>query len=469
MAHFLKMRRSIAAIAALSVVALLTGCKDVHEAKLANGMRIIVKEDHRSPVVASMVWYTIGSMDEPEGLTGISHVLEHMMFKGTERLKPNEFSRIIAEHGGRENAFTNNDYTAYFQQLEKSRLPISFKLEADRMRNLRLDEAEFRKEIQVVMEERRLRTEDQPEALVYERFMNEAYRTHPYGHPVIGWMRDLERIEIAHLRDWYHRWYAPSNATLVVVGDVNPSEVFALARKYFGALPAQTVERPSISPEPPQTETRRITVTAPAQVPYLLMGYHAPVLTPPKQTPTGQAEWEPHALAVLIGILDGGQAARLERELVREQRIASRVLVDYDFIARAPTMLILGGTPAAHKSAADLEQALRAQVERLQREPVSGDELQRVKAQVVASEVYARDSVFYQAMQLGHYALAGLDVSQIDKHVARIQAVTAAQVMAVARKYLTDANLTIAVLDPQPPTASNQPAATPAARAGHGH
>ncbi len=445
MFHILKARVFIGALAAV----LLSGCDDIHDTTLPNGLRVIVKEDHRSSVVASMVWYKVGSVDEPEGLTGISHVLEHMMFQGTQRLQPNEFSRIIAENGGRENAFTTNDYTAYFQQLEKSRLPIAFELEADRMQNLRLGEDQFRKEIQVVMEERRLRTDDQPESLVYEKFMNEAYKVHPYGHPVIGWMKDLEKLTVADVRNWYARWYRPNNATVVVVGDVQPAEVMELAKKYFGPLPARPLQRTPIPAEPPQQQERRATVRVPAQVPFLLTGFHVPVLDP-KTAKEPQESWEPYALSVLVGVLDGGDSARFERELVREQRVASRIGAEYDAVGRSPTMLIFSGSPMADKKVADLERALRAQVERLKKEPVSPSELERVKAQVVAGEVYRRDSVFNQAMELGNYAMAGLDPNLLEERAKRLSAVTPEQVMQVARKYLTPNNVTDVTLDPLP-------------------
>ena len=444
---------------------LVGGCSDIHDTTLANGMRVIVKEDHRSPVVVSQIWYKVGSMDEPQGLTGISHVLEHMMFKGTERLKPNEFSRIIAEHGGRENAFTSYDYTAYYQQLEKSRLPISFELEADRMQNLKIDDNEARKEIQVVMEERRLRTEDQPEALVYEQLMANAFQAHSYRHPVIGWMADLGRITPDDLRDWYRRWYAPNNATLVVVGDVQPGDVVALAEKYFGGIRRRDIERPIIPNEPAQQQERRTRVKAPAQVPYMLMGFHAPVLAgegDKKKAP----QWEPYALSVLAGVLDGGNSARFERELVRMQKVAAGVVTEYNSIARDPMLMLFGGTPAGGRKIEDLEQALRTQIERVRTEPVSEAELKRVKAQVVAQDVYARDSVFYQAMQLGRLAMSDLNLSLVDERVERINAVTAEQVMTVAKKYLTDDNLTVAVLDPLP---IGKAKASARAVGGHGH
>ena len=422
----------------------LAGCSQTHETTLPNGLRIIVKEDHRSPVVVSQLWYRIGAQDEPDGLTGISHVLEHMMFKGTNRLKPNEFSRIIAEHGGRENAFTGYDYTGYYQQLEKSRLPISFELEAERMRNLKLDDEEFRKEVKVVMEERRLRTEDRPEALTFEKFMATAYTTHAYKNPVIGWMPDLERMTAADARAWYERWYAPNNATLVVVGDVNPVAVFALARRHFGPVPRRELARIASAQEPPQTAERRARVSAPAEVPYLILGYHVPALAPDDKS------YEPYALDVLAGILGGGNSARLARELVREQKLAASADAGYSPIARSPGLLMLDGTPATGHTIDELERALRAQIARLREQPVTEDELNRVKAQVVAGNIYGRDSVIGQAMQIGQLVVSDLDWRLQDTFVRRLKAVTAREVQDVAQKYLVDNNLTVTILDPQP-------------------
>ncbi len=444
---------------ALSVLLLaLAGCSQTHETTLPNGLRVIVKEDHRSPVVVSQIWYRIGAQDEPDGSTGISHVLEHMMFKGTQKLKPNEFSRIIAEHGGRENAFTGYDYTAYYQQLEKSRLPISFELEAERMRNLTLDPAEFAKEIKVVMEERRLRTDDQPEALAFEKFMSTAYTVHSYKNPVIGWMSDLEKMRAEDLRAWYERWYAPNNATLVVVGDVNPTQVFTLARKYFSPVPRRDLAPPAQTPEPPQAAERRVRVSAPAEVPYLLLGWHVPVLT------VDDKSNEPYALDVLAGILSGGNSARLASELVRGQKLAASADASYSMTSRSPSMLMLDGTPAPGRTIEELELALRAQATRLRDEPVTEDELNRVKAQVVAGNVYARDSVFGQAMEIGQLVTAGLDWRLKDKFVHRIKAITARDVQTVARKYLVDENLTVAILDPKPGTK-----ARPRSSLGGGH
>ena len=431
----------------LSCCALLAQAADgqVHEYRLDNGLRLLVKEDHRAPVVVSQVWYRVGSSYEHDGITGISHVLEHMMFKGTERYGPGEFSRIVAENGGRENAFTSRDYTVYFQTLEKSRLPIAFELESDRMRNLRLDAKEFRKERQVVMEERRMRTEDQPESLTYEHFNAVAYLNSPYRIPVIGWMDDLEQLTIEDLEAWYRRWYAPNNATLVVAGDVDPEAVHRLAQKWFGPLaPDEKLSPPKRRREVQQLGERRLTVRLPAEVPYVLMGYKAPSLL------TAEDPEEAYALEVLAGILDGGDAARLSRELVRGREIASSAGAGYDLYARQQTMLLLEANPARGHDLDEVERALREAVARLRSERVAPDELARVKAQVVASRVYEDDSVFYQAMKLGRLVSIGLDWRLADEYVPRIRAVTAEAVRRVARKYLVDDHLTVARLEPLP-------------------
>lgn len=415
----------------------------VYEKTLHNGLKILVKPDHRAPVVVSQVWYKVGSSDEPPGLTGMSHVLEHMMFKGTERLEPNEFSRIIAANGGRENAFTGRDYTGYFQRIARSRLEICFELEADRMHNLRLDPEEFKKEIEVVKEERRLRTDDKPESLTYEKFMTAAYRTHTYRNPIIGWPRDLERMTVADLKRWYEKWYTPNNATLVVVGDVEPEEVFALAAKHFGKIPRRTVA-PRFTPSVTAHQgPRRITVRAPARVPYLLMGYRVPVIT--KEKPDDR---EPYALEILAYILDGGKSARLSTELVRDRKIASAIGAGYQSTARVATQFLFDANPTADHGVTDVENAIRGQVKKLQTELVSDKELARIKAQLVASNVYERDSVFYQAMKLGGLETVGLDWRLEQDILERLRAVTAEQVREVARKYLVEENLTVAVLEP---------------------
>ncbi len=417
---------------------------DAFEKTLANGLKVIVKEDHRAPVVVQQIWYKAGSMDEITGKTGVAHALEHMMFKGTKKVPAGEFSRLIAAAGGRENAFTSDDYTAYFQQLEKSKLPLAMKLESDRMQNLDLSEKEFSKEIRVVMEERRMRTDDDPHALLQEKMMAVVYEEHPYHHPVIGWMNDLEHLSVNDVRDWYKRWYAPNNATLVIAGDVDHKAVFALAERYYGHIPrrAEPLRRSYI--EPAQAGIKRMVVKAPAELPLLVMSYHAPNVVDPLR------DWQPYALEMLAGVLSGNDAARLNKHLVREQQIASDVSAGYDATSRGPALFTLEATPSAGKTAADVEAALRGEIALIITQGVSEQELSRVKAQVMAAEVYKLDSVFYQAMQIGQMESIGLGQKAIPLMLDRLREVTAEQVKDVASQLLKDDNLTIAVLDPQP-------------------
>jgi len=433
----------------------------ISEYRLDNGLKLVVQEDHRAPVVVSQVWYKVGSSYETNGITGVSHVLEHMMFKGTSKFAPGEFSRIIAAHGGRENAFTGRDYTAYFQRLEKSRLKVSFEMEADRMRGLQLSDKEFQKEVKVVMEERRLRTEDKPESFTYEQFNAVASMTSPYRTPVIGWMDDLQNMDIRDLDTWYKRWYAPNNATVVVAGDVRADEVYELAKKYFGPLkPSPGLLPPKPQTEPAQKGLRRLQVKMPAQLPYLLIGYAVPSLKVAEQ------EWEAYALEVLAGVLDGGTSARLATRLVREQGLLSSSGAGYSLATRLAGMFLLEGVPAQGHSIREVEDALLKEIKSLQTESVSQQELDRIKAQVVASNVYERDSIFYQAMQVGTYETIGLGWKRLDEYVEKIQAVTPEQVQMVAKKYLIDDRLTIAELVPQP---MDKKASRKTAGGSHGH
>jgi len=254
----------------------------IFEKTLDNGLKVIVLEDHRAPVLVQQIWYRAGSMDERTGTTGVAHVLEHMMFKGTATVPVGEFSKRIAAAGGRENAFTSYDYTAYFQQLHQSKLPLAMQLEADRMHNLRLTDAEFAKEIKVVMEERRMRTDDEPHALLNEKLLAAIYQEHPYQHPIIGWMNDLLAMQGADARAWYRTWYAPNNAVLVIAGDVVAADVFKLAQKYYGPIPAGKLPARRNYQEPAQVGIKRLVVKAPAELPLLVMAYRAPTLLDPK-------------------------------------------------------------------------------------------------------------------------------------------------------------------------------------------
>ncbi|MBD3812206.1 MAG: insulinase family protein [Betaproteobacteria bacterium] len=415
----------------------------VTDVTLDNGLRVIVQEDHRAPVMVSQVWYRAGSMDEFNGTTGVAHVLEHMMFRGTKTVPPGEFSKRIAAAGGRENAFTNRDHTAYFQQMQKDRLELAMQLESDRMANLVIRDDLFAKEMQVVMEERRLRTDDQPQSVVYERLMATAYQESPYRRPVIGWMDDLQHMTAQDARDWYARWYVPNNATLVVAGDVKSDDVIAMAKRYFGVIPARALPVRKPQDEPAQIGEKRVVVKVPAKVPYLLMTWHAPILK----------DWEkdtaPYALQILAGVLSGNDSARLQKSLVKTQQIAVSTSAGYDAVSRGPGMFMIDATPAPGKTTDELEKAIRGQIEQIQRDGISEAELARVKAQVIAADVFQRDSLFFQAMQLGEYVTAGLPPEALAHRVEKLRAVSAGEVQAAAKQWLQDDQLSVGILDPQ--------------------
>jgi zinc protease len=414
-----------------------------YETTLKNGLRVIVKEDRRAPTAVQMVWYRIGSVDEVDGASGVAHVLEHMMFKGTPSFGPGEFNKRVAAAGGRDNAFTSRDYTAYFQQVPKEKLEEMVQLEADRMRHLNVDAKEFEQEIKVVMEERRMRTDDNPQAKLFEQMNAVAFQAHPYRRPIIGWMNDLETMTAADAKAWYDTWYVPNNATLIITGDVDHKNVFILAEKYYGPLDGRPLPTRKAQTEPVQEGTRRVSVKAPAELPVLIMGYKAPILRDVEK------DIDPYALDMLSAVLDGHDAARFNKHLVREQKVALSVGIDYDATARGPGMIYLSGSPAEGKTVPELEAALRSEIERVQKDGVSEQELKRAKAQLLASEVYKLDSMFGQAMEIGQTEAVGLSYKQLDRMLEKLQKVSAAEVQAVAKKYFTDDTLTIGVLEPQ--------------------
>jgi zinc protease len=432
---------------ALSVLALaLTGAAlaNPYEKTLENGLKVIVQEDRRAPTAVHMVWYRAGSVDEVDGQSGVAHVLEHMMFKGTKHYGPGEFNRRVAAAGGRDNAFTSRDYTAYFQQVPKDKLEEMIKLEADRMWDLVLDEKEFAQEIKVVMEERRLRTDDQPGAQVNEQLHAVAFQAHPYRRPVIGWMNDLEHMTVADAKDWYNTWYVPNNATMVVVGDVDHRKVFEQAEKYYGGMPPGTLPKRKPREEPAQQGVRRLTVKAPADLPQITMAFKTPKITDIAKDDDG------FALDMLAAVLSGHEAARFPKAILKEARLAISADAGYDGVGRGPGMFYLSGSPAPGKTVAEIETAMRAEIAKVARDGVGAAELARAKAQLVASEIFKRDSMFAQAMEMGQMETIGFSWKDSDRMIERLKGVTAEQVKAVAGKYFGDDGLTVAVLDPQP-------------------
>lgn len=424
---------------------------------LSNGMTLIVRPDRRAPTVAHMLWVRVGSMDEVDGTSGVAHVLEHMLFKGTPSLAPGEFSRRMAALGARENAFTSRDNTAYHQQLPSNKLEAVMRLEADRFANNQWVDDEFLRELEVVKEERRQRTEESPRARMFEAFSAMSFQAHPYRRPVIGWMSDLDAMTPQDARDFYRRWYAPANAAVVIAGDVEVEQVRALAEEIYGRIPARAVPARKPQDEPEQTGPRRMEYRAAADQALVVLGYKVPRWTG-GETPSDQ---DALALTVLSAVLDGYSGARLERALVQGapgQRIADSAGASYGLMGRGPQQFMLTAVPAAGVTPAAAEAALKGELQRIARDGVAPNELRRVITQWTAGEVYQLDSVFNQARELGSYWVYGMAIDTGDRLMARLRTVTPAQVQSVAQRYFSDEQLTAAVLVPDP---SKRPAAAP--------
>ena len=419
---------------------------------LSNGMTLIVRPDRRAPTVAHMLWVRVGSIDEVDGTSGVAHVLEHMMFKGTPDLKPGEFSRRIAALGGRDNAFTSRDATAYHQQVPAQSLEAVMKLEADRFARNQWSDDEFKREIEVVKEERRQRTEESPRARMFEAMNAMVYQASPYRRPIIGWMSDIESLTPSDAREFHQRWYTPANAAVVIAGDVDVAQTRALAEKHFGPIPSRAVPARKPREEPPQSGPRRMEYRAVADQSLVALSYKVPRWSgAAEQDASGQ---DALALTVLSAVLDGYAGARLDRALVQGQgtggkRIADSAGASYGLMGRGPQLFSLSAVPARGVTPEMAAAALKSEVERIAREGISEAELRRVKTQWTAGEVYKLDSVFNQAQELGSYWANGLDIHTGDRLMSRLKAVTAAQVQSVAQRYFSDQQLTTAVLVPE--------------------
>lgn len=404
--------------------------------ELPNHLRVYVKEDHRAPVVFSSIWYRVGSADEPNGITGIAHMLEHMMFRGTARYPAGSFDRLIASVGGQQNAETTQDYTMFYQLIPKAALAQSFALEADRLRGLIWDDAVFSKEKQVVIEERRLRFENNPQALAYERFAAAAFVSSPYHHQAIGWMSDLQQLRCQDAKAWYDQWYHPNNALLVVVGDVTPEAVYQLAKKFFGPLPAQRLPARKAHPMLRPLGPNQLVLSLPHSSPLVILGFLAPSLT----SSNPNTRRDVYALDALAYLLAGARSSRLENHLVREQGLASYVSGDFSPFSRYSSLWQLMAIPSANTSAntsADkLVNALMAELQRLVKEPITHEELARVKAQLRAQQIFQSDSLSAQANLLGAALVRGLSWQMALDYPNAIDRLTSDDLARAAKQYL---------------------------------
>ncbi|HVP79976.1 MAG TPA: pitrilysin family protein [Thermodesulfobacteriota bacterium] len=437
--------RTRAIFLSLSLSLLLTtiseaGLKEnVFETVLPNGLKVILLENHKAPLVTFQVWYRVGSRNETWEKTGLSHMLEHMMFKGTEKIGPEEFSRIIQENGGNDNAFTSYDYTAYFENLNADRIQVSIDLESDRMQNLLLREEDFRTERMVVMEERRLRTDDNPQAVLAEQVMAAAFEMQPYHWPIIGWMEDIARFTLEDLKTYYKTYYNPVNAILVIVGDFKKDDLLPKIDQAFGSYPRGAAPPQEKDIDPPQIGERRIFVKKEAQLPSLVMGYHVPNFR----------EQDSYVLEVIATILSGGKSSRLYQSLVREKRLTLSVDADHSLTSRDPSLFTLSAELLPGKEVAEVEKAFDQEVEQLKKDPVEKQELEKAKNQLEASFIFAQDSLFYQAMLLARYEIA-LSWKTIDDYLPSVRKVSPEDIQRVAKKYLTPDNRTVGILIPLP-------------------
>jgi len=410
---------------------------EVKEYKLENGLKVLILEEHKAPVATFQVWYRVGSRDEPAGKSGLSHLLEHMMFKGTPKYGSKAFSKLVQKNGGTDNAYTTMDYTAYFQMLASDRIGISVNLEADRMQNLTLDPKEVAAERSVVMEERRLRSDDDPQNLLYEEVMAAAFKSHPYQRPVIGWMSDIASIERDDLFRHYKTYYSPENAFIVIAGDVKADDIIQKVKTSFEDIPAAAGKKSVASKEGEQKGERRITLKKEAELPYIIASYH---------TPNFPAE-DSYALEVLGMVLSGGKSSRLYKSIVYEKKLALSSSADYSGFYKDPYVFLFDATAAPGKNIKDVESAIYSEIEKIKTESPSEREVQKAKNQIESQFIMGQDSIYLQARLLGTFELIG-GWKLKDQYLEGIRKIKPEDVSRVAKKYLDEDNRTVGILIP---------------------
>ncbi|MEM7059922.1 MAG: pitrilysin family protein [Pseudomonadota bacterium] len=398
--------------------------------KLDNGMDVVVIEDHRAPVVTHMVWYRVGSADEPRGVSGIAHFLEHLMFKGTDEIPDGAFSKIIAANGGQDNAFTSYDYTGYFQRIAADRLDLVMKMEADRMVDVVITKEHVETEREVIIEERNSRTDNSPDALFSEQMRAALFMNHAYGTPIIGWRREMEELSLEDALEFYERYYAPDNAILIVAGDVTPDQVRELADKHYGPIPGQG-RPPEVRPqEPPQLAARRITMEHPqVRQDYVMRSYLVPAYDP--EDPKASA-----ALSIMTDILGDGITSRFSKALQLEQKVAIATGAWYSARSRDDTSLTIYAVPTPGTSLEAAEAALDAELERMATEGPTAEEVAKIKRIMRASLIFAQDSQSSQARLYGAAMAMGFTVEDVQGWPDVVESVTVEDVQNAAKTQL---------------------------------
>lgn len=410
---------------------------NVYEEVLPNGLKILLLKDPNAPLAVFQIWYNAGAINDEAGKTGLSHLLEHMMFKGTPKYGPKTFSQMISRVGGVDNAATSEDYAMYYQKLAPDRLNLSIELEADRMRNLIIDPKEALSERDVVMEERRMRTDDDPQSVVYEEVVSTAFRNHPYRRPVVGWMSDLESITSEDIQQYYRTYYSPNNAFIVVAGNIQTDSILKKIRDEFGPIPKGSDIMPISFGEPEQMGERRIYVKKEAELPYILIGYKAPNIF----------DEDSYAIDVLAYIFSDGKSSRIYKSLVDEKQVALSANASYSNFQKYPFLFFLSGTAAPGKGIDEVEKALYEEVEKIKNAPPLEKEVQKVKNIVEAEFIIDQDSISSQARLMGLCEMIG-DWRLKERYVEGIRRVTPEDVQRVARKYLIEDKRNVGILIP---------------------
>lgn len=405
------------------------------ETTLKNGLKVIIREDHRSPMVMTQIWYAVGSSDESGNLLGISHILEHMMFKGTQKVPNDEFTRLSRMYGGSINASTFTNYTNYYQLYPKTYFPLALELEADRMRNLLLRQQDFEPEVKVVMEERRLRTDDNPRSLAFERFKWIAYPTSHYRQPVIGHMKNLQNIQLKDVKKWYQDWYTPNNAVLIIVGDVDAENALRQVQKYFGDIPSRTIPPRNDVLEFDRVGYRHMELNLAVKVPNLYMAWNVRSLA------TAKNPQDAYALTIIKNVLDSGISSRLQDRLVRDKKVLTALSVSYDPYNRGDSLFSVSALPADGISLQEAEKAIQDEINILKTELIQPKEVERVTAKFVANLIYSQDDIVGQSKMIGNLEINGLSYRLIDQLPQHFETVTPQDIQRVANIYFVRDNL----------------------------
>ena len=417
--------------------------RSTFETTLKNGLKVIIREDHRAPMVMTQIWYKVGSADESGNTLGISHVLEHMMFKGTSKVPNDEFTRISRIYGGSINAATFTNYTNYYQLYPKAYFPMALELEADRMSNLLLRQQDFEPEIKVVMEERRQRTEDNPRSRAFERFKWISYPTSHYRQPVIGHMKTLNNIQLNDVKQWYKTWYTPNNAILVIVGDVESEQALLQVQKYFADTPSRATPQRNDVLEFEHLGYRHMEINTDVQVPNLYMTWNV------KSLASAINPQDAYALTIIRSLLDSGISSRLQDRLVRDRKLLTSVSVSYDPYNRGDSLFSISALPANGVSFEDAQKAIQAEVDALKTEDIPKHELERITTRFVSNLIYNQDSIAGQAKMIGNLEVNGLSYRLMDELPKYYENVSMSDIQRVANSYFIRENLSTLYLAPE--------------------